>query len=249
MKIEEESSSKVEEVVEKKQISSNKTQATEDPVIEEEGEGKENVESNNQTKTAEQPTTVDKPKPSEEPSQPQAVPKEEPKKSEFVKLNIEEAEDSSEEETEKPKQAESVPESVERPQESSTPEKISQFDKNFMKHENVSADFIHSFDQLHVTELPSPTEESKVEEIKEEVAAPVISEQEQEELKQLDLIESELMQYKAAAKEEHSKGMFEKSIELYQEALMLLDDRERLFKVRLGDLIAKKCSLWNNIAA
>lgn len=247
MKIQEESSDKVQEIPPSQQTAQN-----DDPVIEEEGVSKQNTQPEPVFQNVEN-------KPAPEPVEtPAAEPQE--TKSEFVKLNIEEEESSDEEpvktqepvKVEEQVKAEDIKlEEIVQPKvtEVHTPERITEFDKNLMKHENVSDDFIHSFDQVHVTEIPTTTDEqSKVEEVVEE-AKDQMTPEEAEEINQLEQIDKELEKYKSDAKEQHTKGMFEHSIEIYEEALLFLNGKETSFKYKIDDLVSRKCSLWNNIAA
>ena len=163
----------------------------------------------------------------------------------FVKLNIEE-EDSSEEE---PIKSEDIKlDSKPHIEEISEAKRITEFDKNLMKHENVSDEFIHSFDNVHVTEIPQANNEKEIEEEKKEEKIEITPEEE-EEIKLLVEIDKELEKYKADAKEQHTKGMFELSIELYEEGLLWIEQKEHLFKHKIDDIVIRKWALWSNIAA
>ena len=268
MKIQEESSDKVQEIPSSEQSKNESAIQSDEPIIEEEGVSSQAtnpapVSQITETHPAHEPepAKVEEPLTShvEEPT-PVLVEEQKENKSEFVKLKIEE-EDSSDEELVNAKNAAKAQEPIKSEDikleeishskitEVSTPDRITEFDKNLMKHENVSEDFIHSFDQVHVTEIPTTTdEESKVEEISEEVKTEITPE-EAEEIKFFEQIDQNLEKYKADAKEQHTKGMFEHSIEIYEEALLYIDSVERHFTCKKDDIIARKCSLWNNIAA
>ena len=247
MKIEEaDSSAKVEEIIETKQVSGVKSQPAENPVVED--EGKENIKPYGDVK----PTVVSSNELNGH-AETTLTPKEEPKKSEFVKLQIEETEESSEDEDDAKPQAQATqPTSTETPTTLAEEERITKFDKDLLKHEQVSNDFINSLaEEVEHPKPQTPTktpaevkEEPKQEELKVEQTPEEIEEEER-----LQQIESELANYKESAKAEHQKGMFEVAIEIYQEALLFIETKEHQFKYRLSDLIAKKCALWNNIAA
>jgi tetratricopeptide (TPR) repeat protein len=76
-----------------------------------------------------------------------------------------------------------------------------------------------------------------------------MNEEEKAEELRLHELDAQIAKYKAGAKEHHEKGMFDNSIEIYQEALYYIDSIEKEFKYKIDEIVVRKCALWNNIAA
>ena len=248
MTIQEGSSNKVEEIHEAKPAAVQNSKPSQEPVIQDEGEPEESP-TQDEAELAE-PLKVNEHIESTKSN----VKVEDTPKSEFVKLDIEEAEDSSEDDDKKENM---------KPQTTSqeTPKgsKISKFDKDLLKYEQMSDDFINSLEavdekpkQAKVTE-PKATEPENS--MVQEVQTPKVEEkkepspEEKKEDKLLEEIDSELAKYKQGAKKEHEKGMFDHAVEIYQEALIYIELKEHLFKHKSSELVIRKCTLWNNIAA
>lgn len=234
--IEEENSSKVQEITDTQQINTDKAKSS-DPVIEDEDDDKqkENIhpKSTNIANGHAEPLASKN--------------NEEPIKSEYVKLDIQE--DSSEEDEEQTSQPQTEQKAEKASEEIKENKNITEFDKNLMKNEKINEEL---FDDLEEVE-PQPKARStpkaepiqktneahaKIEEIDEKVEE--VSPEEQKEINLLEEIETNLEHYKQQAKDEHKKGMFDHAIQVYEEALIYIQTKEHLFKHRLSDLIAKR---------
>ncbi|CAI2382792.1 unnamed protein product [Moneuplotes crassus] len=247
--VEEESSTKIEEITEKKPAPVSSQPKSEEPVIQDEAKEEKPVVQE-ETKVVE-PKTEPKVEPVVQ-EETKTEPKPSKDESKFVKVAIEE--ESSEDEEE-----------LQEAQKSDVKEQISKNAKNLLATEKFSEDFEESLEadakaefeaeQNKKEEKPQSTKKEQLEETKgeedhvEEIKEPEITEEEKLELELLERIDDELAEYKNRAKEEHSKGMFDIAISIYEEALVFLDSQESQFKYQISALIAKKCALWNNIAA
>ena len=248
MNIVEEGSSKVEEIVETKPVPGDHKDKSEDPVIAEEGESNENINTEN-IKQENGKTTK---------AEVHEVPKANPKNSEFVKLDINEEDSSSEDEDDKrevPEKIETKEAPIKTKEEEIPPkksekseEKLTDFDKDFLKNEKLSDNFINSFDEeieadgkVHRKEKEAHKKQEEENHMKvEEMEVPEPTPEELKELELLEKIDEELKDYKERAKAEHKKGMFDLAINIYEDALLCIDQQEKFIKHKFNLLVSKK---------